>query len=174
MNFNEMDFRIDPLHDVIVGIEAGLTAVEQRLAAEEVFDGITANEHAESLIGLGFVAAQTYAIGTWCDLNRIRKQSGKPDVSKMDCYATDTILVSGKVTRIEIVNAVANYFKHHDEWLRWPMSETTRILASVGITDKSEFPCVQAVHLFSGTTCELIVLHQIVKEWRVHVFSILK
>jgi hypothetical protein len=174
MNIHEIDWRIDPLYDVIVGIEAGLKAVEQRLEGEEGFDGVTANEHAETLLGLGFVAAQAYTMGTWCDLNRIRNNSGKPNVSKVDCYTVDTILVKGKVTRIEIINATANYFKHHDEWSQWPTNETTRILASVGITDKTEFPCVQAIRLFSGSTWELIVLHQIVKEWRTHAFSILK
>ena len=173
MNIHEIDTRIDQLYDVIVGIEAGLKAVGQRLEDEEGFDGITANEHAETLLGLGFVAAQAYAIGTWCDLNRIRNNSGKPNVSKMDCYAADTIRVKGK-TRIEIMNATANYFKHHDEWSQWPTNETTRILASVGITDKTESPCVQAIRRFSGSTWELILLPQIVKEWRTHVFSILK
>jgi hypothetical protein len=174
MNIHEIDWRIDPLYDVIVGIEAGLKTVEQRLEDEEGFDGITANEHAESLLGLGFVAAQTYAVGSFGDLNRIRKSSGKPPLTKSDCYAADPITVKGGATRIEFINATANYFKHHGEWPQWPTNETTRILAGVGITKDTEFPCVIATQLLSGNTWELIVLHQIVKEWRANVLSTLK
>ena len=173
MNWHEMDFRIDPLHDVIIGIEAGLTAIQKRLE-EDDGDGIVALEHAEPLLGLGFVAVQTYALGTFCDLNRIRECSGKSIVTKTDCYASDTILVKGKATRIQVINATANYFKHHDEWSQWPTNETTKILASVGIVKNTEFACVEATRLLCGQTLKLIVLHQIVKEWRNHVFSTLK
>ena len=41
-------------------------------------------------------------------------------------------------------NAVANYFTHHDEWLEWPTKERAHILASVGITKDTEFPCSHA------------------------------
>jgi len=59
MHFREMDRRIGPLHDVIVGIDAGVAAIHERLDAEEGFDGIRAREHVETLFGLGFVAAQS-------------------------------------------------------------------------------------------------------------------
>ena len=34
MNIHAIDWRIDSLHDVIVGIEAGLTTVRERLEGE--------------------------------------------------------------------------------------------------------------------------------------------
>ena len=82
MNIHEIDWRVEPLHDVIVGIEAGLAAIGQRLE-EKDGDGITALEHAEPLLGLGFVAAQAYVLGTWTDLNRIRFRAKAP-VSRTD------------------------------------------------------------------------------------------
>jgi hypothetical protein len=172
MNIHEIDWRVEPLHDVIVGIEAGLATIRQRVEQEDD-DGITVLDHAEPLLGLGFVAAQAYVLGTWTDLNRIRDSSARAPVSKTACYATDSITVQDGITRIHVINAAANYFKHHDEWLEWPSNETARILACVGITKDTEFPCVQAAHLLCGPAWRLIVLHQVVKEWREHVIRAL-
>jgi hypothetical protein len=178
MHLREIDWRIEPLHDVIVGISAGLAAIQKRMDDEEGFDGISAREHAEPLFGLGFVAAQTYAIGTVSDLNSVRMSRRKPKKEKIDCYACDTVTLKGGVKRIQLINASANYFKHHDEWARWPTgsergAHDTKTLGSVGITEKTEFPCIDAVDLLCGTSWELIVLHQILKEWRAHLFSTL-
>ena len=78
MHLREMNMRIGPLHDVIVGIEAALTNIRERV--EEGEDGITALDHAETLLGLGFVAAQAYVLGTWTDLNRIRESSTRAPI----------------------------------------------------------------------------------------------
>lgn len=176
MHIREIDMRIGPLHDVIVGIDTGLAAIQKRLNTEEGFDAISAREHAEQLFGLYFVAAQSYALGTVSDLNCVRMSRRKQKKVKLDCYACDTIALKGCVTRMQLINASANYFKHHDEWGRWPMGRDrgaydTKTLSRVGITEKTEFPCIDAVDLLCGTSWELIVLHQVLKEWRVHLFS---
>ena len=178
MHLHEFDWRIEPLHDVIVGIDAGSAAIKERLHTEKGFDGISVREHAEVLFGLGFVAGQSYALGTVSDLNSVRTSLGKPKKDKLDCYACDTLTLKGGVTRIQLINACANYFKHHDEWARWPSgndrgAHDTKALASVGITEKTEFPCIAAVDLLCGPSWEVIVLHQILKEWRMHLFSTL-
>jgi len=178
MHVNKIDWRIGPLHDVIVGIDAGLAAIHERLDSEDGFDGISAREHAEPLFGLGFVAAQSYALGTVTDLNKVRMSRRQPEKHKLDCYQCDTIRLKGGVTRIQLINASANYFKHHDEWARWPTggdrgAHDTKALGSVGITEKTEFKCIDAVDFLCGTSWELIVLHQILKEWRVHLFNTL-
>jgi hypothetical protein len=167
MNIHAIDWRIEPLHGVVVGIEAALTAIREHV--EEGGDGVTALDHAETLFGLGFVAAQAYILGTWTDLNRIRGSSARAPVTKSDCYASDSIKVQAGITRIHVINAVANYFKHHDEWTAWPKNETARIFTAVGITEDTEHPCIHAAELLCGPAWRLIVLHQIVKEWREHV-----
>ncbi len=178
MHLSEIDWRIGPLHDVIVGIDAALAAIHERLDSEDGFDGISAREHAEPLFGLGLVAAQTYALGAVSDLNAVRMSRREPEKSKLDCYACDTIALNGGVTRIQVITASANYFKHHDEWAWWPAgsdrgAHDTKTLGTVGITEKTEFPCIAVVDLLCGTSWELIVLHQILKEWRAHLFSTL-
>jgi hypothetical protein len=143
-----------------------------------------AREEAEPLLGLGFVAFQTYALGTVSDLNQIRRDGGKPTLKDYDCYAHDPVKVKCVVTRLELIHSAANYFKHHDQWPEpWPTSITAKTkmehliaknvntLRLVGITEKTEFPCIDAVDLLCGTSWELIVLHQIVQEWRVHIFA---
>jgi len=175
MNLQEIDWRIGPLNDIIVGISAGLAAIQKRMNAEEGFDGLSAREHAEPLLGLCFVAAQTYAVGTVSDLNRIRMSHGKSKeerLNKHKCYAHDTF-INGDVTRIQLINASANYFKHHDEWTRWPTNYDTETLGKVGITEKTEFLCIDAVGLLCDTSWELNKLLQILKEWRAHLFSTL-
>ena len=173
MHLREFDFRIDYLHDIISAVDNGLAAVRERLNEAEV-DGFTALEHAETLLGLGFVAAQAYALGTWSDLNEVRRNSGKQTVTKLDCYTYDQFTLRGGPTRIQVINATANYFKHHDEWMVWPTNETTATLSRIGITRQTEFPIVEITQIFTGSGWELIVLHQIVKEWRAHVFSNLR
>jgi hypothetical protein len=174
MNIDEIDWRIEPLHDVIVGLDAGLEAIRKRSEEEEYFDAGWALDFAEPLFGVGFVVAQTYALGTWTDLNRIRASAGKLPLDKRHCYASDPITVVGGATRIETIHAVANYFKHHDEWSQWPKNETTRLLDKIGITQDTELPCVEAVNLLCGNTWKLIVIHQILIEWRAHVMGVLR
>ena len=172
MNIHAVDWRIEPLHDVVVGIEAALRIVRERL--EDGEDGIAARQHAETLLGLGCVAAQAYVLGTWTDVNHIRERCSRAPITKSDCYASDTITLQAGITRIHVINATANYFKHHDEWKSWPQNETARILGTIGITQKTEFPCIHATELLCGRTWRLIVLHQIVKEWRERVIHTLK
>src|SRR5689334_6990473 len=100
MHLREIDWRIGALHDIIVGLDTSIAAIQERLDADES-DGLTALEQVEPVFGLGFVAFQNYALGTWTDLNEIRKTVGKPSVSKLDCYACDPITIRGGSTRIE-------------------------------------------------------------------------
>ena len=173
MHINEFDWRIEPLHNIVVAIDAGLAVVSAQAESEEL-DGLTAFEHSEPLLGLGFVAFQNYALGAWTDLNHVRKHSGKPPVNKLDCYKTDSMAIVPGATRIEAINATANYFKHNEEWSQWPANETTRTLNRMGITHSTEFPCAETMRLFCGDRWRLIILHQVVREWREHIFNTLR
>jgi hypothetical protein len=48
------------------------------------------------------------------------------------------------------------------------------MLNKVGITEDMNFPCVEVVHLLCGNTWKLIVMHQILREWRAYVMSSLR
>jgi hypothetical protein len=173
----EVDWRIDPLEHVVEGIDAGLAAIGAQIRGPEWYDGAHACDDAEPLLGLGFVAFQTYAVGAVADLNRIRADRGKPKKKKPDCFSCDLVTLRAGVTRIQLVHAVANYFKHHDEWPRWPTNKghpgfpDAEILARVGITQETTHPCIAATNLLCGTDWKMIVLHRIVREWRAHLIN---
>jgi len=108
MHIREIDRRVGPLHDVIVGIDAGLAAIHERLNSEEGFDGTSAREHVEPLLGLAFVAAQSYALGSVSDLNAVATSRGRGKREKLACYACDPMPpVKGVVTRMQLINASA-------------------------------------------------------------------
>ncbi|MDH5667404.1 MAG: hypothetical protein OEY86_05265 [Nitrospira sp.] len=179
MHSREFDWRIEPLRDILSGLAAGLAAIQERIDSEDGFDGISAREHVEPLFGLALVAAQTYALGTVSDLNAVRISRRVLEVKKLECYGCDTIRLKGGVTRIELINASANYFKHHDEWTRWPTgndlgAHDAKTLNRVGITETTESSCIAAVDLLCGTSWELIAFPQILQEWRAHLFSTLQ
>lgn len=123
------------------------------------------------------VALTCNVVRARADLNRIRANRGKPEKNKLDCFSRDPVTLRGGVTRIQLVHAVANYFKHHDEWPRWPTNKgdsgfhDAEILARVGITQTITHPCIAAMNLLCGTGWKMIVLHQIVREWRAHLIN---
>jgi hypothetical protein len=174
---SEIEFEGAALEHVVVGIDAGLAAIETQIGDPEWYDGEHALDDAEPLLGLGFVAFQRHALRAVQDLNRIRASHGKPKRDKRDCCSCDPITIKEGMTRIQLVNAVANYFKHHDEWTpRWPIRgergfSDTQILARVGITQKTVHPCIEATNLLCGTSWKIIVIHQIVHEWREHLIN---
>ena len=171
----EIDRRITPLHAVFVGIEAGLKAIEEQIDKEPGFDGLTAVEHANPLLGLAFVAAQTYVLGACTDLNRLRELHGYEKELKHDqCRASDPVTVRPGVNRIQLIHAIANYFKHHDQWPNPRSKKDRKVLCHVGITETTEFPCVEATRLLCGESWDMMVLYHIVKEWRAHIFSVLR
>lgn len=179
MHIREVDWRIDTLEYVVVGIDAGLAAIDARIGNPKWYDGGDALDDAEPLLGLGLVAFQTYATGTVSDLNQIRRSCGKTALTKRQCYNHDLAKVNGMVTRIQLINSAANYFKHHDEWDSWPTgkqigAEDVKNLALLGITRKADHPCIKAVELLCGTSWKMIVMRQIVREWRAYIFSALR
>jgi hypothetical protein len=149
-------------------LETGLLSIEERGKAEEWFDGLWQLEHSESLFGIAFVSAQTYIFGTVQDINKIRRGSGKPSLDKTKYYADETKPFLSETSRIMLINSIANYYKHHDEWEVWPVNLTTKTLADVGITDHTEFPCYKAATtLWGEKECQKLGnLLRIISEWR--------
>jgi hypothetical protein len=168
MNIHEMDFRYSWISSIFQALEIGFLSVERRGEEEEWFDGLWQLEHAESLFGIAFVSAQTYILGTVQDVNKIREYAGKPSLEKVKYYNDDIKLSGNGVSRIALINSVANYYKHHDEWDSWPVNTTTKVLADVGITRQTEFPCYKAATVLWGQKkCqELGNLLCIISEWR--------
>jgi hypothetical protein len=72
-----------------------------------------------------------------------------------------------------LINSIANYYKHHDEWTEWPQNYTTEDLLVIGIDQSTDFPCyLTALQLWQGKDIEeLRSLSQIIFKWRDYVLE---
>src|SRR5437868_7716627 len=168
MNIYEVDFRFSWISSIIESLEYGLSNIEERANEGDWFDGLWELEYAESIYGIAFVAAQTYILGTTQDINRIRQGAGKSTLNKLTLYSDDLQLLKKQGSRIRLINAIANYHKHQDEWTGWPQNNTTKDLACVGIDQSTPFPCQQAAIILWGQqeSGKLKDLLGIISEWR--------
>jgi hypothetical protein len=72
---HEMDFRrnwISTLYDALSGV---IHDIGQKLDEHGHYDGIDALEDSEWILGIAFIAAQTYISGTIADLNAVLSES---------------------------------------------------------------------------------------------------
>ncbi len=173
----EIDWRIDSLRRVMAAIQSGLSQVQSRMSDEPPFDADWALESSDTLLGVAFVGAQAYIEGTIGDVWRVqlgRGHAGKKATKKLkrECLKHDVTLASGRVTRVELINAAANYYKHHSgaggSW-----SDTVDVLGKVGIAETTEYPCARAADSLCGKEWHLRDLCDIVSEWRANVLGTL-
>jgi hypothetical protein len=171
----EFDWRYSSVRRIFVSLSQGLKNIERDLeeserSSELFFDADMALEHADGLFGIAFVTAQTYITGVVSDTNRVAKsdiQFKKDQLLRnySDCLSGLT------VTKLEFCNAMANYFKHHDEWASWSgigySQKTITILRTVGIREDDSYPCVSAANvLLSKDDWDLAPLLQMLSSWR--------
>jgi hypothetical protein len=176
MNWREFDFRHDWISLTLHALKSGFEIIRERAKEETWFDGIWQLEHRENIVGIAFVAAQAYMLGTVEDINKIRAGKGNPPVGKINCYSDDPNPLPSGRSRILLINAIANYYKHHDEWDAWPTNLTVNTLADVGIVENTEFPCYEAATKLwdADDTENLENLLSIITEWREHIISTYK
>ena len=65
-----------------------------------------------------------------------------------------------------LINALANYFKHNEEWSSWPDNETTKTLRYYGISENTEFPLDEGVSIILGESSDLRSLCEVLEDWR--------
>lgn len=173
MHTSEIDFRFDWVATTIHALESGFANIREKEDAELWFDGIWQLEHADNILGIAFVAAQAYILGTVEDVNTIREDAGKKRMDKIDYYSDVPELLSSEASQILLINSIANYYKHHDEWDKWPTNFTGKTLAQVGIVESTEFPCyVAATKLWNENELEnLENLLMIISKWREYILS---
>jgi hypothetical protein len=172
----EMDFRRNWLSRLFGALSDTIDDIERRLKQDDYYDGIDALEDCESILGIAFIAAETYIVGTVSDINSIL---GKAVVlKKHDLLVLDMGFVANGVTPLQLVHAIANYQKHHDEWgPGWKVSKrsmpTITVLNACGISKETEFPCYAAATLLwpEPEIRELSFLLQLLEEWRKRVFN---
>jgi len=172
-SWREIDFRYDWVYLVLSALKSGFDEVQKRGEEQEWFDGLWQLEHSESIFGVAFITAQTYIVGVVGDINKIRSGSGKSVLNKNKCYEDDPNPLPNGVNRILLINHIANYYKHQDEWNGWKLNNTTRFLATVGINENTEFPCYEVSTILwdEKHAIELEKLLLIISEWREYILS---
>jgi hypothetical protein len=73
---------------------------------------------------------------------------------------------------IELINALANYFKHNEERDKWPVNETTKTLRYFGINENTEFPLRFGIKGLVGESVDLRDLCSILENWRWSLLNI--
>jgi hypothetical protein len=171
----EFDWRYSSTQRIFESLSQGLKSVEHDLdeseqSSELYFDVDIALEHADGLFGIAFVTAQAYITGVVSDANKVAKSDiqFKKDQLRKD-YSD--YLPGLTVTRLEFCDAMANYFKHHDEWANWSGighgQKTISVLRVVGLREDDSYPCVSAANiLLPKDDWGLAPLLQILSHWR--------
>ncbi|MDR7088595.1 hypothetical protein [Cellvibrio fibrivorans] len=170
MHYLNSDFRSTPLRTLCTSSSNAIDELMEFSKNSLLLDGLTALEYAEYFYGAVLVACQAYAVGTVSDVNVIRESQGKEKVQKFELYKY-SVYPKIEPTDVEFINALANYFKHHDEWPQWPNNETVKILRRFDITEKTEFPLKVGSEKLIGYYPDLRGLCQVLETWRMQVFQ---
>jgi hypothetical protein len=173
-HWREIDYRYDWVSLILDALESGFTKIQEMEKEIEWFDAGFQVEHAESLFGIAFITAQTYILGVVEDVNDIRESNGKNKIKKIDYYKDDHNPLSSGVSRILLINTIANYYKHQDEWEKpWTENSTVETLSEVNITENTEFPCTKMAEILFGENkmWKFENLLQLISGWRAYIIS---
>lgn len=136
-NIIHIDFEYQFLSKSTDIIDAELDRIDAEASKSEDPDQFGVYDKYEYVLGLGFVACQTYIAS---------KLKGK---KKFQALSTDPKHRS-KQTFAVVINACANYWKHHDEWERASLKEnakkTISILEEMGADVWSSYPTSNIMH----------------------------
>lgn len=177
MYWSEFDWRFSTTRRIMQALSDALKDVEQEWhETEESHEIDEILEHTESLLGIGFVTAQTYIAGTVSDANRISGSGNKLTKERLLKEHSDKLPTS-EVTKMELCDAIANYFKHHDEWAGWSATgrhqKTVSVLRPANIDETDIFPCRKAADILwsNDDGSDLEPLLDLISDWRTAVIA---
>lgn len=120
-------------------------------------------EDSDETLGFAFVACQVFISGTVGDVIGKDKFSFK----EKEKVLKNAPLFKGFRTKIELINAVANYYKHKDE--SEISGETLKIMNGFNLL-KEDYPFAVALELIIGNQ-RITDLADYLFGWRNHVFN---
>jgi hypothetical protein len=182
LNIYEIDWRFSSTSRIFQALSDGLENVardfrEAQESSEEFYDVDEAVEHVESLLGIAFVTAQTYIAGTVSDASKITRSTFKKDQLLKDFSDR---LSGSEVTKLELCDSIANYFKHHDEWTSTSATnrnqKTVFVLRAAGIQEDDTSPCRKAADILwsNNDGSDLKPLLLLISNWRKAVIEACK
>ena len=179
MNTYEIDWRLSSTRQVFQALSEALKNVKSIFLDKmrEDYEREDALEHAENLLGIAFVTAQTYIAGTVSDINQFTKIASKLTKNQLLKIHNERISKTA-ITNLELCNALANYYKHHDEWKSWSavgrQKSTVETLEAVGVKDADAYPCIKASEILQLDTQNLEPLLTLLSNWRETIFTAYK
>jgi hypothetical protein len=177
ITFFDIDWRISSTTHLLRTISVNIIEVERKINNEKetyiIEDGI---EFIEELSGIAFVVAQSYITGAIADAKIVAMGSEK--VNKEILLRDYSEKVNEcNITKMELCDAMANYYKHHDEWHDWSKpgrhQKTVSILHAVGIHQFEEVIYDKVMGLLwpENDSSDLEPLIKMLSEWRVKVIN---
>lgn len=174
----------DTLERVLDSIAAAIAAAVERVnkasasGDEEYAEFLAETESPmiEALLGTAFIASQTRitaiyagARGVYGSLEPSRQAKLPPLEEKRDVFALGATMAGSTYSEVAVINAVANYFKHNDEWdhpgdwskLTKQSKATANTIMSIGLTSGSTANLRRAAEAFGWDASKPESIHQI-------------
>ncbi len=134
------DAYLNLLREAANFLDGQLTRLEAEARTSEDPDRLGQYDRLEYVTGLGFAACQQYMIGAFAR-KKINKQTALDLGPKHRCGETFASLVNG----------VANYWKHREEWGSWDggnsrADQTARPLRSLGLNLEQSYVIANALY----------------------------
>ena len=169
----QVDFSHSWISAVFKGLREAADLIKRRHETEDYFDVLFALEHLEEVYGTTCVVAQTYMSRTWAELAKADLNVSLRESKREMVRMFGRMIGESKITQVELVYHLGNYWKHCDNWPDWapeqkdPRYHTIKALAALGITQDTDFPCVRGLELISSTSGALFdELETILSGWR--------
>jgi len=177
----EIDWRKSSVRQILFALSQGLDAnVQQFHDGGDVDDAL---EYEDDLCGIAFVTAQAYITGVVADVNTLRGHAlrgARSPISKHELLKTANPIVGDTtLTRMQLCDTMANYYKHRDEWDEWAASTTSaaartiELLRTAGFTEGDKHLCTTVATLLFGNVevKSLVSLVDMLSSWRVTVIA---
>jgi hypothetical protein len=121
MNIREIDWRQSSVRQILSALSQGLDANSQ--AFDDGGDIDDALEYEDDLCGIAFVTAQAYITRVVADVNLLRGTLSP--INKHELLKSgNPIVADTRLTRMQLFDAMANYYKHRDGWADWTDPDT--------------------------------------------------
>ena len=139
LSHGTIDFQLETVQDALSGIAQGIQRCVERVenaaavGSDEYAEIIAEQkgETIESLLGSAFVVCQTHITRVVADIRTLHRLAsngaeGRPavELATTTAHKREVILFGSpridgtNITEVQAMDALANYFKHRDEWVR--------------------------------------------------------
>jgi hypothetical protein len=107
-HWRRVDFRKESLYQTILGLNNSIDYLHKKTKDAHWYDGLWLLEESEPIFGIAFIAFQNYINSSIFDKEETLER-------KIALYKEDSTLDNYEQTKIELIIALANYFKHRDD-----------------------------------------------------------